>query len=315
MPDSSVQLRTEDLRPLSTTRAPIDLAVLAGSILVLLGGGETIAPRLASMIAGRLRPASGRILIGRSLVEVSSREGRDLVRMVDREFACPPGVTVRGQLSLAAAAVGRKRAETLEIVGQLAAWCSIEDLLDEPVTQLDPTARYLVGFAAACLPVPSVLVLQGPLPVEAHRLLAELRDGGCTIVVAVPGVEHAPRFAERVAVCSEDGVSAVVRFQDLAEACSDLMRLTIRFLPALPRAVMESLSGAKDIIAVEGGYSFHHDNLSTAVTNLVNLARANARTIVGLEMRPPTPAEIASHLCAVQDDREADLFCPEDLDI
>jgi ABC-type multidrug transport system ATPase subunit len=312
--DSSVLLRTEDLRPLSTTRSPIELAVLASSILILLGGEDTVAPRLAQMMAGRMRPASGRILVGESLVEVSTREARDLIRMVDREFTCPPGMTVRAQLSLAAAAAGSRRAESAEIVGHLASWCSLENLLDERVGDLAPVDRYLVGFAAACLPVPRVLVLQGPFPVEVHRLLSELCDGGCTIVAAVPGVEHVPRSAERIALCSEDGVFMVLRFQELTEACSNLLRLTIRFLPALSRGVMESLPGARDIVAVEGGYSFHHDNLSTAVTNLVNLARANSRTIVGLEMRPPSVAEIASHLCAAQDDREADLFCFEDLD-
>jgi hypothetical protein len=313
--DSSVLLRTEDLRPLATTRSPIDLAVLASSILVLLGGEDTVVPRLALMIAGRMRPASGRILVGESLVEVGTREARDLVKMVDREFAYPPGVTVRGQLALAVAAAGYKRADSAEIVGNLASWCSLGDLLDELIGDLTPVSRYMVGFAAACLPLPKVLVLQGPFPVEAHRLLSDLCDSGCTIVAAVPGVEHAPRSAERIAICSEDGVATVIRFQELSEACSDLMRLTIRFLPALPRVVMESLHGARDIVAVEGGYSFHHDNLSTAVTNLVNLARANSRTIVGLEMRPPSPAEIASRLSAAKDDREADLFCPEDLDI
>jgi len=304
----------EEVRPLDATRSPVDLAVLAGSTLVLLGDSDTVAPVLASMIAGRRRPVSGRILVGEQLAEVGTREARDLVGMVDRECPLPPDVTVRAQLSLAAAAAGHRRSESAEIVRQTAAWCSLDEALDRRVGDLDEVDRYMVGFAAVCMSGPRLLVLQGPFPVEVHRLLSELCDGGCAVVVAVPGVEHAPRSADRIALCTATGVERVIRFQELVEACSDLTRITVRFLPSLPRPVMESLPGSRDIVAVEGGYSFHHGALSAAVTSLVNLARANSRTIVGLEMRPPSPSEIVFHLCALPDDGATDLFCPDDLD-
>jgi len=307
-----VLLRTEDLRT-SDSADPVEIAALASSMLVLLGGHDTIAPRLAAMIAGVDRPSSGRVLLGENLIDVRSREGRKLVRMISGPIDSPRELTVGGHLGLSAAAAGLSRRESTDIVSQLAAWCGLNGQMDCPVEILDRDDRYILGFASACLPMPMVMVLQGPLPIRMHQLLSDLCDGGCAVLVCVDGVEFVPRNAERVALCTATGIPAVLRLQELTEACTALRRISARFLPALPRVVMESLAGARDFLAIEGGYSFHHVNLSTAVNNLVNLARANSRTIVGLEMIPPSLNELLDFLVPEDDEIEADLFCPEDL--
>lgn len=311
--DSSVLLRTEELR-VRDPSDPIDIAVLAGSMLVLLGGPDTIAPGLASMVAGADNPVSGRVLLGENLIDVRSREGRKLVRMV----SSPPGsqgkLTVAGHMGLSAAAAGLSRRESGDIISHLASWSGLDRLMDRPVEELDRDDRYILGFASACLPMPMVMVLQGPIPTRMHHLLSDLCDNGCAILVSVTGVAHVPRNAERVALCSPTGIPIILRLQELTDACTVLRRISVRFLPALPRVVMESLSGARDFLAIDGGYSFHHGNLSTAVTNLVNLARANSRTIVGLEMIPPPLDVILDHFAPEADEYGVDLFCPEDLD-
>ncbi len=59
--DSSVQLSTEELYLTGKSDEPLELAVLAGSMIVLLGDERTIAPDLALILAGRKPPFSGRI--------------------------------------------------------------------------------------------------------------------------------------------------------------------------------------------------------------------------------------------------------------
>lgn len=313
--DSSVQLSTEELLITGTSDEPLELAVLAGSMIVLLGDDKTIAPDLALILAGMKRPVSGRIHLGDDNLDIRSHNARGRVEYVSCDFSCPEGMTVSEHLSLAAAAAGYSRYDTREILAQLYSWCSLENFMDEKVNELSPDNRYLAAFAAACLPVPDVFVLQGPFPDRLHPLLEDLCQGGCAVVASLPEMQYIPQVTGRIAICDSTDVRQIVRLQELSEACSFLLRLRVRFIPALPRAVMESLPGAKDILVINGGYEFHNPSLSAAVTNLVNLARANSRQIAELEVKPPSNAELVEYFTVDDETGEADLFCAENLDI
>lgn len=313
--DSSVQLITEELYLSDKAADPLELAILSGSMLILLGDENTIAPKLAAILSGRSSPVSGRVLIGEQHLDVMSHSARGLTAYVSASSSFPDSVTVSRYLELAAAAAGFSRKNSEEILSQLYNWCSLTDYMDTPVEDLSADLRFITGFAAACLPVPKVLILQGPFPVDLHPLLEDLCDSNCAVVASVPGLEYIPQSSQRIALCSKKSVTHIIRFQELADACSSLMRVRVLFFPALPRSVMESLKGAKNITAVEGGYQFNHSNLSAAVTNLANLARANSRQIAGLEIRSPSSEELMDFFSEDEDPGEVDLFCGEDLDI
>ncbi len=313
--DSSVHLSTEELYITGESDEPLDLAVLAGSMIVLLGNDETIAPDLALILAGRRAPASGIVRLGDDDLDVRSHNARGRVEYVSCDFSCPPGMTVSGHLSLASAAAGYSKKDTRDVLSQLYTWCSLENCTDEKVNELSPDDRYLTAFAAACLPIPDVFVLQGPFPEKLHPLLEDICQGGCAVIASLPEVHCIPQSTDRIAICDSDDVRQIVRLGELSDACYHLMRLQVRFFPVLPRAVMESLPGARNVLAIHGGYEFLHTGLSTAVTNLVNLARANSRQITGLEVKPPSNSELMEYFTVDDEPGEADLFCAEDLDI
>lgn len=313
--DSSVLLSTDELRIRDGSREPMDLALLAGSMLVLLGGPDTVARDLCRVLAGRRPPVSGRVLLGDGEAQLGESGTGGRVEYVPDDFTCPPGMTLRQHLELAAAASGHRGKRAGEMIPQVLDWCSLEDLSDSKVSSLPPDTRYMAAFAAACLSIPSVLVLQGPCPLELHPLLEEFCRGDGAVVVSVRELGSIPQAADRIALCDGNEVRRIVRFGELASAAAALMRLRVRFFPALPRAVMESLPGARDIVAVNGGFEFFHGGLSAAVTNLVNLARANSRQIAGLEVRPPSVEALLDHLAIDGETGEADLFCGEDLGI
>ncbi len=313
--DSLVQLSTEELYLTDDSKVPLELAVLAGSMTVLLGDDETVAPVSALILAGKKPAVSGTINLGEDKLESRSHSARGRVEYVPRDFSCPDGITVSEYLSLAAAAAGYSKRNSADILSQLYTWCSLENNADEEVNVLTHDRRYLTAFAAACISVPDVLVLQGPFPEILHPLMEDLCKNGCSVIASLPGVQYIPQFTDRIALCDSHDVRNIVRFQELSDACSVLMKLHVRFFPSLPRAVMESLPGAKNIIAIQGGYEFHPTGLSAAVTNLVNLARANSRQIAGLEVRPPSSSGLIDFFTTDDEPGEADLFWAENLDI
>lgn len=313
--DSSVLLSTDELRVRNDSREPLDLAVLAGSMLVLLGDEKTIAPELALVLSGRHAPASGRVLLeNRAMHTPGGRPGRN-VGFVSGSFPIPSWMTLTRYLSLAGAAAGHSGKRMGEVTAQLLSWCSLEEHAHRTLGDLPFEDRYTASFAAACLPVPGVMVLIGPFPVSLHPLLEDLCQGGAAVIAALPQLQHLPQTTDRVAICDQRDVRRIVRFQELFDACSSQMRLRVEFFPALPRGVMESLPGARDLVAVPGGYEFRYGGLSTTVTNLVNLARANSRQIAGLKVRPPMNSQLVEYFAGGEETGEADLFCGEDLDI
>jgi ABC-type branched-subunit amino acid transport system ATPase component len=313
--DSSVQLSTEELFLTDNSKVPLELAVLAGSMTVLLGDDETVAPDSALILAGKKPAISGTIHLGEDNLDNRSHSARGRIEYIPRDFSCPDGMTVSGYLSLAAAAAGYSRKNSADILSQLYTWCSLDKNADEDVNLLTQDKRYMTAFAAACLSVPDVLVLQGPFPEELHPLIEDLCQNGCAVIASLPGIQYIPQFTERIALCDSYDIRKIVRFQELSDACSVLMKLHVRFFPPLPRVVMESLPGAKDIVAIQGGFEFHHTGLSAAVTNLVNLARANSRQIAGLEVRPPSNSRLIDFFTTDDEPGEADLFWAENLDI
>lgn len=313
--DSSVLLSTDELRLRNDSREPLELAVLAGSMLILLGDEDTVAPDLALVLSGRLSPASGRILLEDQTMDMPSvRSGCD-VGFVSGSFSFPARMTLTRYLSMAGAAAGHSRKRMGEVITQMLSWCSLEEHANSQVRDLSFEAGYTAAFAAACLPVPRVMILQGPFPISLHPLLEDLCQGGAAVIAALPELQFLPQTTDRVALCDSSDVRKIVRFQELSDACSSQMRLRVKFFPALPRGVMESLPGARDLVAVPGGYEFRHGGLSSTVTNLVNLARANSRQIAGLEVKPPLNSQLVDYFTGGDETGEADLFCGEDLDI
>ncbi|MBD3278594.1 MAG: hypothetical protein GF388_09855 [Candidatus Aegiribacteria sp.] len=312
---SSVLLRTRGLRVSSASEEPLELAVLESSMLVLLGDYDTIAPDLALIMAGHKKPPEGCVSIEIPEYQENEKEERDRVVYISYDYTPPRGLKVSEHLRLAAAAAGYRRRDTPQVLKKLCSWCGIDEIFDKEERSLTGDMVYTCSFAAACLSAPEVLVFQGPVPVSIHQLLEDLRQSGAAIIAAIPEVDQIPYAADRIALCDSSDVRATVRFQEMAEACSLLMKLKVGFIPTLPRAVMESLPGARNVVSTGGGYEFQHSVISSAVNNLVNLARANSRQIAELEVRPPSNSELLEYFTEDEEDGKADLFCGKDLDI
>jgi len=84
--DSSVQLSTEDLFITGNSNEALELAVLSGSMIVLLGDAESIAPDLALIMAGRKNPFSGNIFLSDESLNVNSHEARRMMEFVTSRY-------------------------------------------------------------------------------------------------------------------------------------------------------------------------------------------------------------------------------------
>jgi ABC-type multidrug transport system ATPase subunit len=307
-----VLLKLLDLKPYRHSESCGDLAVLGGSILVLAGAEDSARAGLVRMIAGQEKRWSGIIRVGRRMVEADSRQARKYVGYVRKPFVSPPDVTPRAHLMLTAAGYGLGRKEAEGAVEELIRWCSLASVAGRPLDTVTEDQRYATGFAAALLHGPQLMVVEGPVPESISSRLDDISDSGRAVVLAVPGIEHIPPGTDRIALCSDRGIAHVVRQSDLADACRKSAEIRVSFYPSLDRRIIEGLPGARGLVAIEGGYRFRHTNTASAVSNLANMARANARSLVGLEIRPPSIRTLVEHFSEEDEPGEAQLLCLDD---
>lgn len=208
----------------------IDLDVAAGEIVALVGANGAGKSTTLAAICGLLRPSSGRITFDGNDVtaqpaEEISRRGMALVPEGRRVFA---QLTVAENLLLGGAAhLGatlRERQE--ELLGRFAI---LRSRYRQKAGDLSGGEQQILAIARALMSKPKLLLLDEPslglAPQMVDRifdLIAELRQGGITILLVEQNVALALEIADSATVLANGEVALRGSARELAS--SDLVR-------------------------------------------------------------------------------------------
>ncbi|HEV8580192.1 MAG TPA: ABC transporter ATP-binding protein [Thermoanaerobaculia bacterium] len=201
--------------------AAVSLDVPEGGLTAVVGAAGCGKSTLLRLLAGLLRPGTGRILFDGEDVTRVPAERRD-VGVVFQTCALFPHLTVRENIAFGLRA-GRRRyslrssrrrpsRHTIEArVWDAAAFFGVERLLDSRICQLSTEEKQRVAWARAAAPRPGLLLLDEPLAVFDSRLrrtlqcelAALLRQLNTTVVYATRDQEEAMLVADHLAVLEE----------------------------------------------------------------------------------------------------------------
>jgi molybdate transport system ATP-binding protein len=177
------------------------------------GAGKTT---IVSMVAGLLRPRSGRIFLnGRTLfdsaakIDLSSRQRK--VGFVFQEARLFPHLSVRSNL-LYARWAGRRQASTT--FDAIVALLGLEEFLDRKPGSLSGGEAQRVAIGRALLSSPDILLMDEPLSQLDGARRAEIlpflerlaHQGGVPILYVSHVVEEVARLADSIVVLSEGRV-------------------------------------------------------------------------------------------------------------
>ncbi len=300
-----ILLRASDLLPLRESTVDNSVAVMGGSVLALLGDDITFPARLAAILAGIEKPWSGRITAGKRGIPVSDKAARRLIGFVQSPPLGPGGMTPAGVLGLVASASGIGPGRASETVGEMIEWCGLTASAGTRLSDLPPGLHFPLAFAAALMHNPCVLIIEPRVPEPFFPHLEAMKQAGKAIVLTGTGVADVPPCTDRVALCSStDLVRTLVR-TELVEMTSGACEIRVAFCPAIPRRLIEEMPGMEVVQSLDSGFRLRHRSPLSAVTWLVTLAKANARTIAGLEIRPPS---ISDMIELMEPDRVQTLF-------
>lgn len=180
-------------------RAPAGVTALFGAS----GAGKTT---LLRMIAGTLRPKSGRIAIGEHVLfdsdkQINLKPGQRHIGYVYQDARLFPHMNVLRNLTYAQWAGKRHSPRKLE---EITALLGIEDLLQRKPYQLSGGEKQRVAIGRALLSAPKLLLLDEPLSSLDHArrqeilpFLERLRDeSGVPIVFVSHEVDEVARLAD-----------------------------------------------------------------------------------------------------------------------
>lgn len=192
----------------------VSLSVPFGAHVALVGPNGSGKTTLLQVMAGRLAPSQGRVLIG----------GVDLARLTGTQRAQQIAVVhqheqVHGQLRVRDyVALGRtphaqvSQDESAAVVSRALQRCRLQPLLDRPMRTLSGGEQQRAAIARALAQEPRILLLDEPTNHLDLRTRADMLDLltelGVTVIAALHELSLVQRFAHRVVVLGEGRVVA-----------------------------------------------------------------------------------------------------------
>jgi len=202
----------------------IDLEVMEGEFIAILGFSGAGKTTLISAIAGLVEPDVGEILLRGEPIDGPDRERG----LVFQSYSLFPWLTVEQNVALAVDAMhkDRSKAERAALVRQKVELVGLGHAMDRKPAQLSGGMRQRVAVARALAMEPEILLLDEPLSALDALTRAKLQDEierirkeeRRTIVLVTNDVDEALLLADRVAVLTPAPAARIGRLFEVGIA-------------------------------------------------------------------------------------------------
>ncbi len=245
----------------------LSLRILTGEFFTFLGPSGSGKSSTLRIVAGLLRPDSGRVRI----------EGRDVsgvppwrrnLGMVFQQYAVFPHMTVAENIAYGLKVRRMPRRERAQRVEELVSLVGLSGMEGKNVTLLSGGEQQRVAVARALAPRPAILLLDEPLAALDEKIRREMqselkrlqRSTGCTFLYVTHDQEEALTMSDRIAVLNRGACVQCDRPEELfrrprARFVASFFRgcnvLEARLLGAGPDGTAIEIGG--ETITVESG--------------------------------------------------------------
>lgn len=223
----------------------VDLDIRAGELFGLIGHNGAGKTTLFKMMLGLLPATSGDIRIGGQAVRGEAfRQVRRSIGYLPESLALYDNLTGLETLHFFARLKGADRATCPALLAQV----GLAEAAGQRVRNYSKGMRQRLGFAQALLGSPRLLFLDEPTNgldpqgiLEFYRILADLRQGGVTVVLTSHILAEIQQRVDRLALMRNGRIQALGTVQALREGQDLPLGLRVSFLPEGEAAVRRRL--------------------------------------------------------------------------
>jgi ABC-2 type transport system ATP-binding protein len=239
----------------------IDLTIAQGEFFALLGPNGAGKSTLINLLAGLLRPTSGRLAVMGHDVVSDYRAARRALGVVPQELVFDPFFNVREMLRFQAGYFGCGK-ENHPWIEEVLEGLGLADKANTNMRALSGGMKRRALIAQALAHKPPVLVLDEPtagVDVELRQMLWEfikrLNREGTTIILTTHYLEEAETLCSRVAMLKQGEIVALDSTRNLLERYSRKslrLRLEPQCLPARLQPLLRSQENDVFTLALQG---------------------------------------------------------------
>jgi ABC-2 type transport system ATP-binding protein len=240
----------------------VSLFVPAGEICGLIGPNGAGKTTLLKMLAGLLRPTSGKIEIDGIEVGAEPKQLHEIVGYVPDTFGLYDELSVRHFMQYFAQAHRVPKEQIERRIDGVLELTNLTSKYDEPVGALSRGMRQRLVIAKTLLHAPKVLLLDEPAagldPVarmDLCELIRELGRLGTTLIVSSHILTELADFCTSVVIMEQGHVIRSGRIEELVENLSNGLPVRIEMTDAeAASALAEELLGREDLrdVSVSG---------------------------------------------------------------
>jgi ABC-2 type transport system ATP-binding protein len=222
----------------------VDLTIEQGEFFALLGPNGAGKSTLINLLAGLLKPTSGKLSVLGFDVQAQYADARRALGVVPQELVFDPFFNVREMLRFQAGYFGHGR-ENDAWVDEIIECLGLTDKAHTNMRRLSGGMKRRALIAQALAHKPPVIVLDEPtagVDVELRQMLWEfikrLNREGHTIILTTHYLEEAETLCSRVAMMKQGEIVALDSTQNLLNRLPG-KNLQLKLADALPTSLMD----------------------------------------------------------------------------
>jgi ABC-2 type transport system ATP-binding protein len=261
----------------------VSFQVEAGEVFGLLGPNGAGKSTAMLMVAGLLRPDSGRILLDGQPLRTDSRELRQILGMAPQDLAIYPDLSARENLRFFGALYGLRGGDLDARVENSLERTGLAGRADDAARTFSGGMKRRLNFGIAILHRPRLLILDEPTvgvdPQSRSHLLdgvRQLRDEGVAIIYVSHYMEEVQAVCNRVAIIDHGRMLACDTLRSLLNRMSSELVLRVEGPTSRLR---EELAGLVELQESEDGLAsiiISRDQHRDEATLNATLARVTA---------------------------------------
>jgi ABC-2 type transport system ATP-binding protein len=274
----------------------VDLRIEQGEFFALLGPNGAGKSTLINLLAGLLRPTSGKLAVLGHDVVSDYRRARKLLGVVPQELVFDPFFNVREMLRFQAGYFGCGP-ENNAWIDEVLEGLGLADKAHSNMRALSGGMKRRALIAQALAHKPPVLVLDEPtagVDVELRQMLwtfiKRLNREGTTIILTTHYLEEAETLCSRVAMLKQGQVVALDSTRNLL-ARVQAKQLKLKLAPARLPATLVPMKRSE-----EGGYFILNLASTTEIESILAILRNEAIAVEDLQLIEADLEDVFMHI-------------------
>jgi len=235
----------------------ISFNVQRGEILGLLGPNGAGKTTTLRMLAGFLKPTSGRIQVGDYSIEDQLLEIKKILGYLPESAPLYHDMLVFDYLRFVADLRGLDTSRNLSRIRELGDLCGINEVMHQPIGELSKGYRQRVGLAHAMMNDPEVLVLDEPTSGLDPNQIVEIREiirrigKAKTVVFSTHILSEAEATCDRVVIIHRGKIAADSSTARLQETLGGRSQIHLSLLGADAAAVEQELAAVPGVTRLD----------------------------------------------------------------